>query len=90
MTTWNLFLRKLAKIYLSGISKEHARRFPELACFAFDTISVTIHLDGQYERYELEALEEFIFPNMDRYGFAIDVGANIGNHSLFLRAISPA
>lgn len=83
MNTWRAFLQKMAKLYLSDASKEHARRFPQLACFAFDTITVTLHVDGQYERYELEALEELIFPRMDRDGQAIDLGANIGNHSLF-------
>lgn len=90
MNTRNVFLRKMAKLYLSEVSAEHARRFPQLACFAFDTITVSLHLDGQYERYELEALENWIFPRMDRSGQAIDVGANIGNHSLFFARHFPS
>ncbi|WP_431299525.1 FkbM family methyltransferase [Tabrizicola sp. BL-A-41-H6] len=90
MSTRKVFLKKMAKLYLSEASEEHARRYPQLACFAFDTISVSLHLDGQYERYELEALEEFIFPRMDRSGQAIDVGANIGNHSLFFARHFPS
>ncbi|MDP2083225.1 FkbM family methyltransferase [Pseudotabrizicola sp.] len=90
MSTRNVFLRKMAKLYLSEVSEDHARRFPQLACFAFDTISVSLHIDGQYERYELEALEELIFPRMDRSGQAIDVGANIGNHSLFFARHFPS
>lgn len=84
MNPWNVFLRKMAKLYLADASRDHARRFPQLACFAFDTISVSLHIDGQYERHELEALEKEIFPYINLNGLALDIGANIGNHSLFL------
>jgi FkbM family methyltransferase len=55
--------------------------------FAYDYISTQIILDGIYERDELELLTQwlssFAFSNMFN-GLAVDVGANVGNHSLYL------
>lgn len=47
---------------------------------------MSINLDGRYENTELTLLEQFIkkkLPNSHK-NTALDIGANIGNHSVFL------
>lgn len=73
--------RKIAKRYLEHANSEHLQQFPQLACFSFDFITTAIHLDGQYERDQLEFLIRRVFPLLTP-GACLDVGANIGNHSV--------
>ena len=54
--------------------------------FLGDFISRRIILDGIYEGRELEALAREVFPHLDRAGTALDIGANIGNHSCYFAA----
>lgn len=75
--------RHLARSYLRKAGAEHRRKYPQLACFAFDLITDYIHLDGRYEVEELDFLRDRIFPQLKSRGIALDIGANIGNHSLF-------
>jgi FkbM family methyltransferase len=53
-----------------------------MACFAFDSISSQIMIDGQYEVEILDFLHERVFPKLKQHRLCLDVGANIGNHSL--------
>ncbi|GAB4390892.1 FkbM family methyltransferase [Albidovulum sp.] len=55
---------------------------PQLACFAFDLITLYIHLDGRYEDEELTFLEQHIFPQLASRRLCLDIGANIGNHAV--------
>ena len=75
---------KLSKL-ISRRSKKNRERFPSLACYSFDYISNKITIDGLYERDELILLANWIKSrHPDKLSLtAIDVGANIGNHSLF-------
>jgi FkbM family methyltransferase len=57
-------------------------RFPQVACFAFDHISTEIMVRGRFERAALELLCSQIFTRMKNRRLCLDVGANIGNHSL--------
>jgi FkbM family methyltransferase len=87
-----VFGRFVAKRYLKAANARHLVDFPQVACFSFDFISMVINLDGQYERDQLEFLSRSIFPNLPA-GACLDVGANIGNHSLsfsrsFVRVIA--
>ena len=75
--------RHIARRYLSRVSREHIQEFPQLACFSFDLITNIIMLEGQYERDQLEFLASRVFPNLPEGGACVDVGANIGNHSVF-------
>ena len=63
----------------------HAERTHRLAVFANDNIGHSINQYGIYEREELELLFEFLAPvaQVVRKGVALDIGANIGNHSIF-------
>lgn len=58
---------------------------PPLAAFAFDYIGREVALRGQFEREELAVLDDFLSPLAGRFAAAtaLDIGANIGNHSLF-------
>jgi FkbM family methyltransferase len=72
----------ITRRYLTRASREHLAQYPQLACFSFDLITHFIHLDGQYERDELALLAARVFPRLPAGGTCLDVGANIGNHSL--------
>ena len=74
--------RFIAKNYLRKRNAIHLARHPQLACFAYDLISTAIFVDGQFEASELDFLREKVFPQLDRTGICLDIGANIGNHSL--------
>jgi FkbM family methyltransferase len=57
----------------------------EIAGFIDDHITNIINIDGLYERKELETFQEFLKKISPKFKYlkAIDVGANIGNHSIF-------
>tara|TARA_Y100000590_G_C15545024_1_gene948553 strand:- start:34 stop:987 length:954 start_codon:yes stop_codon:yes gene_type:complete len=59
-------------------------KYPNLAIFAFDRVGAAISLSGIFEEFVLEALKEKIFNNINtKDSVCLDVGANIGNHSLY-------
>ncbi|HKP26004.1 MAG TPA: FkbM family methyltransferase [Dongiaceae bacterium] len=62
--------------------RKFINRFPQVVCFAFDHISTEIAVRGRFERAELEFLSSQIFSRMRSRRVCLDVGANIGNHSL--------
>ncbi len=70
---------------LNLLGKKNISINQQLAVFSFDHISHDINIDGIYEKDYLNTLvvwlKEF-YPSVFN-GSAIDVGANIGNHSLF-------
>lgn len=77
-----LFLTRL----LARRSEQHvADGLPPVAIFAFDYIGREIAVRGQFEGDELNVLADFLKPLSTRFAstVALDVGANIGNHSLF-------
>jgi FkbM family methyltransferase len=51
------------------------------AVFLGDFVSTEIILHGAYEKYELKALENFVFSHLNKNSCCLDIGANIGNHS---------
>jgi FkbM family methyltransferase len=57
----------------------------QMVVFAFDHIGHTVNLDGIYERSELEAFMAWMAAAGVRFddSVVLDIGANIGNHSLF-------
>ncbi|MCC6517733.1 MAG: FkbM family methyltransferase [Tabrizicola sp.] len=82
-----------ARRYLARMNARHVTHYPQMASFAFDLITQFIHLDGQYERDELKYLADHVFPTLPSGGVCVDIGANIGNHSLafaphFIRVIA--
>lgn len=77
------FSRYIARRYIVRAGREHIEKFPQLACYSFDLITNIIVLDGQYERDQLEFLADKVFPSLKDGTTCLDVGANIGNHSVF-------
>ncbi len=50
----------------------------------FDVGSLKIMLNGRFENYELISLKNNVFNKINsKNSNALDIGANIGNHSLF-------
>ena len=85
-TIFSKILRHFLESQLTRLSQTHARRRRQLAIFAHDYISTQIILDGLYEVDELELLTQWLNSlqsNNIFSGMAVDVGANIGNHSLY-------
>ena len=83
----------LVRRSLNRANRKHLAEFPQVACYSFDLITTYIHLEGQYERELLELLVKDVFPKLPKESVCLDVGANIGNHSLsfsnhFKRVIS--
>jgi FkbM family methyltransferase len=85
----NFKLFKVLKIILSYINNKIARKnikkYPQLAIFSFDDIGLIINLEGRYENEILVLIEKLIKDNFSdsKFKTALDIGANIGNHSLF-------
>lgn len=69
-----------------AIAKKHIQKYPQLASLSFEHIAMTINIRGRYEADTLELLEKFITQNVPYTNrkIALDIGANIGNHSVFL------
>jgi len=65
--------------------KLYENRGYKMAVFSNDYIGILINQFGVYEQDELELLFEFLKPidNVLIKGAALDIGANIGNHSLY-------
>jgi FkbM family methyltransferase len=86
---WNVvhkILRFCLENKLIKLSQEHLEHRRQLAVFSFDYLSAAIIIDGVYEIDELEVFFEWLKQvNSDGIfkGSAVDVGANIGNHSLY-------
>lgn len=72
------------RVLAHAAQAHRADGLPQLAVFAFDHVGRQVELWGRYEREELELLMQCLQPFIDRQGIALDVGANIGNHALFL------
>jgi FkbM family methyltransferase len=75
-------LLRLAFLIIERNSASLARRYPRMVLFSFDYIGSYINAYGRYENASLEVLRELLV----REGItstALDVGANIGNHTVF-------
>ena len=72
--------------WLNRFSRAHVERNrKQLVVFAFDYIGHKINLDGVYEIGDLDFFFAAMAPNKSLFAeaTAIDIGANIGNHSLY-------
>ena len=70
--------------YKLKIYKEYVDKFPNLARLAFDDIGLRVSLYGRFENNELNVLKHKVFNKIDcNNSSCLDIGANIGNHSIF-------
>lgn len=72
--------------WLNRFSKAHIQKNrKQLVVFAFDYIGHMINLDGVYEIADLDFFFDAMTLNRSMFSeaTAIDIGANIGNHSLY-------
>jgi FkbM family methyltransferase len=80
---------KIFKIILNRINHSIARKNieknPQLVIFSFDHIGLSLNTEGRYENSSLFLVEEFIDKKIPKAKdkIALDIGANIGNHSIF-------
>ncbi len=85
-STLRRFRKHLALRHLVDHADENrAQRGQDLVVLANDWVGSRVALDVFYERRELEALMSFLRPLQDLFskGDVLDIGANIGNHSVF-------
>lgn len=71
--------------YNHHLAKQHLKSYPQLAVFAFDHIGLCINHYGRYESRTLCLIGDYLESiNSALSGTAaLDIGANIGNHSLY-------
>ena len=72
--------------WLNRFSRAHVQQNrKQLVVFAFDYIGHKINLDGVYEIGDLDFFFDAMAPDKSLFSVAtaIDIGANIGNHSLY-------
>jgi FkbM family methyltransferase len=66
------------------LARRHLRLgYAKLAIFAFDHIGSRVTAFGRYERDELDALAELLEDKKLIKGACLDIGANIGNHTVY-------
>jgi FkbM family methyltransferase len=81
---------KLFRVILGRLNHKlagsHIKHYPQIAIFSFDHIGLSVNLDGRYEREALTLLRNYVESNLPeaQEAVALDIGANIGNHSLVL------
>jgi FkbM family methyltransferase len=71
--------------YNHHLARKHLKIYPQLAVFAFDHIGLCINHYGRYESRTLSLIGNYlesVIPDLSRT-VALDIGANIGNHSLY-------
>ena len=73
--------RKISKKYLKKICREHIRKRDQLITFSYDFISQSIFIEGRFEDHELTLIEN-IFKEKLKNKITLDIGANIGNHTV--------
>ena len=67
-------------------SEKHIKDHVPIAGLSFDAIHHHINVYGTYEKLELDIVSEFLDKKMKKFDIALDVGANIGNHTVRLFA----
>ena len=75
--------RRIAEMFLREVVRIHAKEHPKIVCFSSDYVSAKLFINGWYELDELRFLGETVFPRLATRSVCLDVGANIGTHSLY-------
>lgn len=86
----NTAIKSLVCKFLNYCALKHiSNGEKQVVIFAFDFIGHQINLKGFYERQELLTTFQYLKAQNLINGLAADIGANIGNHSLFFRNYYP-
>lgn len=78
-------LKIFINLYNHHLARQHLKTYPQLAVFAFDHIGLCVNHYGRYESRTLCLIGNYlksVIPDLSRT-VALDIGANIGNHSLY-------
>ena len=86
---------KIPRSIINRVNHFYARKnlkrgAPQVAVFAFDHIGLDINNYGIYEEDILDAITSFLSDSLGtfKYETILDIGANIGNHSLYFQKVS--
>lgn len=79
--------KKISRRYLRNVSREYIKTKDQLVTFSFDFISQFIAIDGRFENQELCLIEKIFKGKLDNK-ISLDIGANIGNHTVALSKFS--
>ncbi len=75
----------LHEVLMKRIAKRRRQGHPQLAVYAHDMIGQAINIDGWWESEQLTVLRQFVMAWRGRGGAMLDIGANVGNHSVYLQ-----
>jgi FkbM family methyltransferase len=64
------------------LMERHQSLHPDMVVVSGDYVSLKVMLQGRFEDHELGVLEREFFPHLKTRKCCLDIGANIGNHSL--------
>ena len=88
---FRIFIETIVKNFLHRLSKKYIfeKKYDQLVVYSFDSVSTEINLNGIYEKNFLFFLKNYLKDNMynTENEIAVDIGAYIGNHSIFLSKI---
>ena len=75
----------LINYYNHWLAKNHIKNYPQVAIFSFDHLGLRINLEGRYESRDLFLIRDYLKSVIpySHNSAALDVGANIGNHSIY-------
>jgi FkbM family methyltransferase len=76
-------IRYLARSFIRRQSRAFLAEHTQLAVYSFDLITNEILINGIFEREFLEGLAINVFSKLKSKEVCLDIGANIGNHSVF-------
>jgi FkbM family methyltransferase len=83
-STFSRMAKSMVRNYLLKLSREYmADGAAQMVVFSFDHISHSINLHRFYEHEGLNLIAQWLKRNNLIRACAVDIGANIGNHSLF-------
>lgn len=79
----NRFLSQIL-FYILRLFAVKNKKKSSIAGFSFDSIFLKINIDGTYEVDEIDFLQKFLQNTLSRKSCVLDIGANIGNHTIRL------
>ena len=85
-STKKQFVKQLIYYFCRYFSEQNIKNYKPMVGFSFDSIHHHINIFGTYEMIELNMIHKFLKENIKKPQIALDIGANIGNHTIRLFA----